>query len=77
MDDAEIIERTKKMGSKGVDLRTAIVDLEGRIGRQMDAREHQVFITAWQSTTNDRRSVYARRAQEAADAAFRGIRRRA
>lgn len=54
MNAAEIASRSEKMGRKGLDMRTIILDLEDRLGRVMTAAEHQAFLTGWKASAGDR-----------------------
>jgi len=50
----EIRTRAERMGTRGADMRTAILDAEDRLGRAMTAPEHQAFLTGWKASSGDR-----------------------
>ena len=64
----QIREKAERSGGK-LDMRTVIVDIEGRLGRPMNADEHAAFVVGWQKTAAARAERYHREAKAAADGA--------
>lgn len=61
----------KKNGGK-LDMRTIIVDVEGRLGRPMNAAEHAAFTVGWQAAAPARAERHNRAALDTATRAFGG-----
>lgn len=70
MDNAEITERTERMATKGVDMRTILLDFEDRMKRPMSAHEHQAFVTGWKAAEGARHERHRQRALDVAREAF-------
>jgi hypothetical protein len=65
----EIKARAERIGSKGADMRTAIVDVEVTLDRTMDEAELRAFRDGWKASWPARDARQAARDQAAADAA--------
>jgi hypothetical protein len=72
----EIAARAQRMGTKGADLRTAILDVEDRLGRTLTASEHHAFMTGWQASRAERSEKQCARDQAAADSLRAGTKGR-
>lgn len=74
MTSGDIVARAERMGRKGVDMRTVLLDLEDRLGRPMAPAEHLAFLAGWKASAPERMERARRRDLDTAMRAFPGPR---